>query len=73
MVVVSRRVRVLYSAMVAGCLFCSAVSAAFPKFEYHQIAKIGNKMGQTSLVDGLFLRDRSITSDKESGSELSIF
>ena len=51
MVVVSRRVRVLYSAMVAGCLFCSAVSAAFPKFEYHQIAKIGNKMGQTSLVD----------------------
>ena len=32
-----------------------AVSAAlagdFPKFEYHEIDKIGNRMGQTSLID----------------------
>jgi hypothetical protein len=26
-------------------------SAEFPKFEYHEIARIGNHMGQTSLVD----------------------
>jgi hypothetical protein len=32
-------------------LFCSLAFAEFPKFEYHQIARIGNKMGQTSLVD----------------------
>jgi len=32
-------------------LFCSLACAEFPKFEYHQIAKIGNRMGQTSLVD----------------------
>ncbi len=31
--------------------FCSLVFAEFPKFEYHQIARIGDKMGQTSLVD----------------------
>jgi len=31
--------------------FCSLAQAEFPKFEYHQIARIGDKMGQTSLVD----------------------
>ncbi|MCK4293464.1 MAG: VCBS repeat-containing protein [Planctomycetes bacterium] len=30
---------------------CPSVFAEFPTFEYHQIAQIGNKMGQTSLVD----------------------
>lgn len=40
------------SAFVTGiCLFCSLAHAEFPKFEYHQIDRIGNKMGQTSLVD----------------------
>jgi len=33
------------------CLFASLAYAKFPRFEYHQIAQIGNKMGQTSLVD----------------------
>ncbi|MHC4533499.1 MAG: FG-GAP-like repeat-containing protein [Planctomycetota bacterium] len=32
-------------------LFGPLAFADIPKFEYHQIAKIGNKMGQTSLVD----------------------
>jgi len=39
-------------AIIAGfCLICSLAYAEFPKFEFHQIARIGNQMGQTSLVD----------------------
>jgi len=41
----------LYVVVAGVCLFCSLAYAGFPKFEYHQIAKIGNRMGQTSLVD----------------------
>ena len=33
------------------CLICTAARGEFPRFEYHQIARIGNQMGQTSLVD----------------------
>lgn len=33
------------------CLLGSQTCKAFPTFEHHQIARIGNKMGQTSLVD----------------------
>ena len=33
------------------CLFCSLAFAEFPDFEYHLIAHIGNKMGQSSLMD----------------------
>jgi hypothetical protein len=36
---------------VVICAFCSLAYAEFPKFEYHQIDRIGNQMGQTSLVD----------------------
>jgi hypothetical protein len=32
-------------------LFCSLACAKFPAFEYHLIDRIGNQMGQTSLVD----------------------
>jgi len=32
-------------------MLCSSAYAEFPKFEYHQIDRIGDKMGQTSLVD----------------------
>jgi len=46
-----RNAQRLYVAIVVIGLFCSLASAEFPKFEYHQIAKIGNRMGQTSLVD----------------------
>ena len=50
-------------AAVIGCVWFSLLvgmevaaegekpNAAFPRFEYHEIAKIGNQMGQTSLVD----------------------
>lgn len=42
----------LLIAIVGGIfLFCSRSYAEFPKFESYQIAKIGNRMGQTSLVD----------------------
>jgi len=33
------------------CALHSPAYAEFPKFEYHQIDRIGNQMGQTSLVD----------------------
>ena len=33
------------------CLFCSLAFAEFPDFEYHLIAHIGDKMGQSSLMD----------------------
>jgi hypothetical protein len=46
-----RNVRRLSAFATAICLFCSLAYGVFPKFEYHQIARIGNKMGQTSLVD----------------------
>ena len=46
-----RNAQPLYLAIVGIGLFCSLACAEFPKFEYHQIARIGNKMGQTSLVD----------------------
>lgn len=38
-------------AIVGVLTVCSLAYAEFPKFEYHRIAGIGNKMGQTSLVD----------------------
>jgi len=41
----------LSAGIIAICLLCSSVYAEFPKFEYHQIDRIGNRMGQTSLVD----------------------
>jgi len=46
-----RNVRCLFASFIVICLFYSWAHAGFPKFEYHQIAKIGNRMGQTSLVD----------------------
>jgi hypothetical protein len=46
-----RNAQPLYVAIVGIGLFCSLACTEFPKFEYHQIARIGNKMGQTSLVD----------------------
>ncbi len=39
------------AAAVVICLSCSLANAEFPKFEYHPIDRIGNQMGQTSLVD----------------------
>jgi len=33
------------------CALHSPACAEFPRFEYHQIDRIGNQMGQTSLVD----------------------
>ncbi len=41
----------LLAVIVGISIFCSAVYADFPKFEYHLIDRIGDKMGQTSLVD----------------------
>jgi len=38
-------------ALAAWCLAAGARAEDFPKFEYHEIGKIGNLMGQTSLVD----------------------
>ncbi len=46
-----RNVLCLCASVVVTCVLCSVTYAAFPKFEYHQIARIGNNMGQTSLVD----------------------
>ena len=39
--------------LVAGSWLAASLALAedFPKFEYHEIARIGNHMGQTSLVD----------------------
>ena len=48
----NRRNVLRVSAVIVGIsVFCSLARAEFPKFEYHQIAQIGNQMGQTSLVD----------------------
>jgi len=42
----------MLAAMLAACLTTSAgVRAEFPSFQAHTIDKIGDKMGQTSLVD----------------------
>ncbi|MCJ7673810.1 MAG: VCBS repeat-containing protein [Sedimentisphaerales bacterium] len=38
-------------ALTPVIIFCSLAYAEFPAFEYHQIGRIGNQMGQTSLVD----------------------
>lgn len=39
-------------AFIVGILMASSLTyAGFPKFEYHQIDRIGRQMGQTSLVD----------------------
>ena len=46
-----RNVQRLSIIIVGVGLLNSLARAGFPKFEYHQIARIGNKMGQTSLVD----------------------
>ncbi len=43
--------RCLFIAVVMVCVSCSLVYGAFPAFEYHPIDRIGNQMGQTSLVD----------------------
>jgi hypothetical protein len=45
-----RNVRCLF-AVVVICMFCSLTYAEFPAFEYNLIGRIGNQMGQTSLVD----------------------
>jgi hypothetical protein len=37
--------------IVAFASFRSSVGAEFPRFEYHLIDRIGNQMGQTTLVD----------------------
>ena len=42
--------RLLVSFMVV-CVSCALALAEFPKFEYHRLDQVGNKMGQTSLVD----------------------
>jgi len=39
------------SCLAASVLATSALAAEFPKFAYHEIDKVGNLMGQTSLVD----------------------
>ena len=36
---------------VMVCLICAALRAEVPEFEYHLIDRIGQQMGQTSLVD----------------------
>ena len=46
-----RRIRCLSALAAVIVLFSSLAWAKFPEFEYHQIARIGSKMGQTSLVD----------------------
>ena len=46
-----RNRRRLAAAVVVICVSCSLAYAAFPTFEYHPIDRIGNQMGQTSLVD----------------------
>jgi hypothetical protein len=46
-----RNVQRLSIIIVGVGLLSSLACAGFPKFEYHQIARIGNKIGQTSLVD----------------------
>jgi len=46
-----RRVWALCAFVSVVCLSRSATYAAFPAFEYHLIDRIGNQMGQTSLVD----------------------
>ena len=43
--------RCLSAAVVVICVSYSLAHAAFPNFEYHPIDRIGNQMGQTSLVD----------------------
>ena len=47
-----RRYRWRLCAVVATIgLVCPGAQAEFPNFEYHKIAEIGARMGQTSLVD----------------------
>jgi len=46
-----RNVQRLSIVIVGISLLSSLAFAEFPKFEHYQIAKIGNRMGQTSLVD----------------------
>jgi hypothetical protein len=41
----------MFAVIVVICLFCSLNYAGFPGFECYQIGRIGNQMGQTSLVD----------------------
>ncbi len=45
------RARMALIALAAWGLAAWARAEDFPKFEYHEIGKIGNLMGQTSLVD----------------------
>ena len=42
-----------YPLLAAGFWLVASLAFAedFPTFEYHEIARIGNHMGQTSLVD----------------------
>ena len=46
-----RNLRHLYAIAAVICVFGSLAVAGFPEFECYQIAKIGQSMGQTSLVD----------------------
>jgi len=41
----------LAAVIVPTFVLCPSACAEFPRFEYNQIAQIGDKMGQTSLVD----------------------
>jgi hypothetical protein len=43
------RMRSIVFILVIG--FAGALHAGVPRFEYHRIAEVGNRMGQTSLVD----------------------
>ncbi len=46
------RVQILWHIVVMPVLIlCPLAYAEFPAFEYHQIGRSGNQMGQTSLVD----------------------
>ena len=47
----SVRLRCLSVLFVTACLICTDLRAEFPDFEYHLIDRIGQQMGQTSLVD----------------------
>jgi len=47
----SGHARCLSVLFVTACLICADLRAEFPNFEYHMIDRIGQQMGQTSLVD----------------------
>ena len=46
-----RDVRRLLVSFMMVCVVCALARAEFPEFECHLMDRVGNKMGQTSLVD----------------------